>query len=437
MVRVKDRPTWLTSERFLARRVARPVARFLAIEASGGLLLVAATVIALVWVNSPWQASYETVWETELAFRVGDHLVVEDVRDWVNDGLMALFFFVVGLEIKHELVAGHLSTRREAMLPAVAAVGGMAVPALLYTALNAGGDGSAGWGVPMATDIAFAVGVLALLGDRVPHSLKVLLLALAIVDDIGAILVIAVFYTDEVHGGWGAAALAGLALTWLLRRARVWSVPVYAVIGTATWFSTLESGVHATLAGVALGLLAPARPLIPEVDADRIAGELSNDRAVRADEVRDISFRLREAVPVTERLQDLLHPWTSYVVVPVFALANAGIVLSSDAFGDAASSRVTIGIVVALVIGKIVGVAGATVLAVRTGLARLPEDVGPRQVLGLGAVAGVGFTVSIFITGLAFDDPALAEQAKVGVLVASVVAAGLAAVVLRAGTRQT
>ena len=431
MARVKDRPTWLSSERFLARTVARPVARFLAIEASGGLLLVAATVVALVWANSPWQDSYETVWGTELALGLGDDVVVLDLRHWVNDGLMALFFFVVGLEIKQELVTGQLSTRREAMLPAVAALGGMVVPALLYTAVNAGGDGASGWGVPMATDIAFALGVLALLGDRIPHSLKVLLLALAIVDDIGAIAVIAVFYSDDVHGGWALLAVGGLAATWLLRQARVWWVPVYAVVGVATWFFTLESGIHATIAGVALGLLVPARPLVPGVDADRVADELSADRHVSAADVRDIWFRIREVVPMTERLQDLLHPWTSYLVVPVFALANAGVVLSSDLVGDAVSSPVTLGVVVGLVVGKVVGVAGATALAVRFGVARLPADLRPRHILGMAALAGIGFTVSIFIAGLAFDDASQAAEAKLGILVASIAAAVLGVAVLR------
>ena len=358
-------------------RVTAPIARFLAIEASGGLLLVAATVVALLWANSPWQAGYASFWDSDL-----------DLRHWVNDGLMAVFFFVVGLEIKRELVTGHLADRRAAALPAIAAVGGMAVPALLYAAFNAGGEGAAGWGIPMATDIAFAVGVLALLGDRVPQTLKVLLLALAIVDDIGAIAVIAVFYSDGVDLRWLGAAVAGLVLVRLLRRA---PAPAIAAIGVAVWWFTYESGVHATIAGVALGVM----------------------------------------LPVSQRLEDALHPWTSYVVVPVFALANAGVVLSSDLRGDAATSPITIGVAVGLVVGKVVGVAGATALATRAGIGRLPGEVGGRQVVGLGAVAGIGFTVSIFIAGLAFDDPAQIDEAKVGILVASALAAALGAVILR------
>ena len=432
--RPRARTTFFDSDRLLARAVVQPVARFLEIEASGGILLLAATVVALVWANSPWDASYADLWHTEVSFTVGDLTVAEDLRHWVNDGLMAVFFFVVGLEIKGEVVHGQLSTRRAAMLPALAAVGGMVVPAALFLALNGGGEGSAGWGIPMATDIAFALGVLALLGDRIPGGLQVLLLALAIVDDIGAIVVIAVAYTDDLSPGWGAAALAGLAVFVLLRRARVWYPPLYLVVGLWVWFATLESGIHATIAGVALGLLTPARPLMSRPDADRIADELSADRTVDAADVQDIAFRIRESVPVAERLESALHPWTSYVVIPIFALANAGIPLSTEVVGDAAGSAVAVGVVVGLVIGKVVGVLGASWLAVRAGIGELPDGVGWRHITGMAALAGIGFTVSIFISGLAYDDEALVDQAKLGVLAASVIAAGLgSALLVRAG----
>jgi NhaA family Na+:H+ antiporter len=349
----------------------------------------------------------------------------------VNDGLMALFFFVVGLEIKGELVSGQLSSPRDATLPAVAAFGGMVVPAALYLALNAGGDGGAGWGIPMATDIAFAVGVLALLGDRIPPSVRVMLLGLAIVDDIGAILVIAVFYTDAVSIGWLALAGAGLVAVGLLRRAKVWYPPIYFVVGMVVWLATLESGIHATIAGVALGVLTPARPFLSEVDADRIADELSADRQVDAAEARDIAFRVRESVPVAERLEEALHPWTSYLVIPIFALANAGIPLSGDAIADAAGSAITAGVAVGLVLGKVIGVLGAAAIAVRFGWGRLPEGVTWSHMAGMAALAGIGFTVSIFISGLAFDEPAAQDQAKIGVLAASVLAAIIGTVLLR------
>jgi NhaA family Na+:H+ antiporter len=429
-----DRSTWLRSDRFLARSVARPVNRFLHIEASGGVLLAGAAVIALVWANSPWSEAYSDLWATELTIDLGGHAITEDLRHWINDGLMTLFFFVIGLEIKQELTNGQLTSLRAATVPAAGALGGMVVPAVLYVAFNLGGDDIAGWGIPMATDVAFAVGVLALLGSRVPAELKVLLLSLAIVDDVGAIIVIAAFYSDGLDGGWLAAAAVGLVLVALLRRVGVRYLPVYAVLGSAVWLATFESGVHATIAGVALGLLAPAKAFMPQVDADRIADQLSADQNVSAAEVRDLSFQLRESIPVTERLQEFLHPYTSYLIVPVFALANAGVEVSGDSLGDAATSPVTIGVIVGLVVGKLVGVAGAIALATRLGIGRLPEGVSARHILGMAGIAGIGFTVSIFVAGLAFDEPGVTDEAKIGVLVASVIAAGVGSLILLRGT---
>ncbi len=427
----RSRPTFLSSSQVLARVVARPVARFLAVEAAGGVVLVLATVVALVWANSPWRASYESVWTTDLVLGLGRWSVVHDLRHWVNDGLMAIFFFVVGVEVKGELATGHLSDRRAAALPIAAALGGMVVPAALYLAITAGGDDASGWGIPMATDIAFALGIVALAGDRVPPSIKVALLGIAVVDDIGAIVVIAAVYSEGVAVGWGSAALAGLVLVAMLRRARVWYLPVYAALGVAVWFATLESGVHATIAGVALGLLVPVRPLLGAPDADAIADELSGDRQVTAAEVQDVSFRIRESVPLSERIVEGLHPWSSYVIVPTFALANAGVELSGTALADTATSPLSVGVIVGLVLGKPLGIVGAAALAVRLGVARLPAGATRRHLLGLGAVAGVGFTVSIFIAGLAFEAPRDVDAAKLGVLVASVVASALGLLLLR------
>ncbi len=424
-------PTWLGSDRLLARVVGRPVTRFLHIEAGGGLVLLAATVAALVWANSPWSQSYVDLWHTSISVTVGSHTISEDLRHWVNDGLMAVFFFVVGLEIKRELVVGQLASFRDAAVPVVAAIGGMVVPAAIYLAFNSGGPGAAGWGIPMATDIAFALGVLALLGSRVPPALKILLLGLAIVDDIGAIVVIAIFYTEQLALGALAVALGGLALVVILRRAGVWYPPLYGAVGVVVWVATLESGIHATLAGVALGLLTPARPLMSDLDADRIAHELSPDAEVTATEVKEISFRLRASVSVAERLEEGLHPWASYFCVPMFALANAGLVISSDAVSDAVGSSLAIGVFLGLVVGKLVGVTLATWLAVRFGLGRLPEGVAWRDIVGMAALAGIGFTVSLFIGGLAFSDPLLVDQAKMGVLAASVVAAAVGVLLLR------
>ena len=416
-----SRPTWIGSDRPLARLVGRPLARFLHIEAAGGLLLLAATVAALVWANSPWQQSYHDFWSTEAVLRVGSFDLTEDLRHWVDDGLMAVFFFVVGLEIKRELVVGDLSDRRDAVLPAVAALGGMVVPALIYVAVNAGGSGSHGWGVPMATDIAFAVGVLALLGDRVPASGKVLLLALAIVDDIGAIVVIAVVYSDALALGWLAAAMVGLLVMVALRRARVWYLPVYVVLGIGVWLCTFESGVHATIAGVAIGLITPARPLLTEPEADDIADRLSNDTAVTAEEVRQISFELRESVSLAERIEDLLHPWSSYVIVPIFALANAGVTLEADVLREVLTQPIFLGIVVGLVVGKPVGIVGMTWLVSRPRFGGFPRTVPWPPLVGAATVAGIGFTVSLLIADISFEGVEL-EEAKLGILAASIVA---------------
>jgi NhaA family Na+:H+ antiporter len=428
-------PTWLDSDHVVARAVARPLSRFLEVEASGGILLLVATIAALVWVNSPWSDTYTELWASEMGITVAGHTLVLDLRHWVSDGLMTLFFFVLGLEIKQELVDGELSSARAATLPVLGAAGGMLVPAAIYAAANAGGAGARGWGIPMATDVAFALGALAILGRRAPAGLKVLLLALAAVDDVGAIIVIAVFYASGIALVWLAAAAAGLAAVAATRRAGVRYVPLYAVLGLAVWYATYRSGVHATIAGVALGLLAPARPLMPEVDADRVADELSADSNVQAAEVRAISFRIRESVPVAERFQLLLHPWTSYVIVPLFALANAGVVLSADSLEAASRSPVTLGVVAGLVVGKTVGVAGAIGLGTRLGVAVLPGGVTGRHVIGMAGLAGIGFTVSLFITGLAFSDAALAAEAKIGILVASVLAACVGAAVLLSGPR--
>ncbi|MGH2474175.1 MAG: Na+/H+ antiporter NhaA, partial [Candidatus Limnocylindrales bacterium] len=346
-----------------------------------------------------------------------------DLRDWINDGLLALFFFVVGLEIKRELVEGELRDPRRAALPVWAALGGMIVPALIYAAFNAGGEGSDGWGIPMATDIAMAVGVLSLLGSRASPSLKLFLLALAIVDDIGAIVVIAVFYTKDIDGEALLASAGLVMVVVVMRRGGVASVAPYAVVGAGLWLALHESGVHATLAGVALGLLTPTQPIRhPElVDAAELADVSSYEAA------RQTATAARESVSVVEWLEHQLHPWTSFVIVPLFVLANAGVALSGGAVGDALRSSVAGGIVVGLVVGKFVGIAGFTWLAARLRIARLPEDASWSGILGVSALAGIGFTVSIFITDLAFAGTALEDQAKIAILAASVLAATTAA----------
>jgi NhaA family Na+:H+ antiporter len=407
-------------------QVIRPLVDFLHTEAAGGVVLVVATVVALVWANSPWKESYFDLWHTHLTISLGERTLDLDLQEWVNDALMTIFFFVVGLEIKRELVEGELREPRRAILPAIAALGGMVVPALVYTALNAGGDGSRGWGIPMATDIAMAVGVLSLFGSRIAPSLKLFLLTLAIVDDIGAILVIAVFYSERIHIGPLELALIAAALILTMRRLGVRHIGIYLVAGAAMWLALHESGLHATLVGVALGLMTPTRPIRQRelVDIDALT-DLSSAGAAHATTVM-----ARESVSVVEWLEHRLHPWTSFAIVPLFALANAGITVSSDMLSDAATSPITLGVVIGLVAGKTVGITGATWLAVRLRVGVLPEGASWRSVVGVGALGGIGFTVSIFVAGLAFDTPAAQDEAKIGILVASMLAAGIGAAIL-------
>jgi len=367
------------------------------LEAASGIVLLLAALAALVWANTN-TAGYTTWWHHELTIGSGDLAITETLVHWVNDALMTIFFFVVGLEIKRELVTGELRDRSRAALPALAAVGGMVVPALIYVALNVGGAGLDGWAIPMATDIAFAVGILALLGSRVPSRLKLFLLTLAIVDDVGAIVVIALFYSRGVEPRWlGAAVLCVLTVV-AMSRLHVDRVLAYVIPGALLWLCLYEAGIEPTLAGVVLGLLTPALP--------------------------------RRGVPVLERLESMLHPVSSFVIVPIFALANAGVILTGDAIDHALASRVTIGIVAGLVVGKFVGILGASSLAIRAGVGRLPEGLGMRHLTGVAIVGGIGFTVSLFITDLAFRGQVI-DDAKIGVLAASALSAVIGIVVLR------
>ncbi len=403
-----------------ARSLPAVVARFVHTEASGGIVLLAAAVVALVWANSPWQASYETLWSSQVTLGFGVFGVEEDLRHFVNDGLMALFFFVVGLEIKREVVHGELADRRVAALPVFAALGGMVLPALLYVALVGGGAAGDGWGIPMATDIAFALGVLALLGSRVPSSLKLFLLTLAVVDDVGAIVVIAVFYSGTIDTAALFAAVTGLLMVLVLRRLRVDWPPIYVFFAVATWYATYRSGVHATIAGVALALTTPAHRLAPADTARRWGQQLSAEPS--ASEAHQMSIIARESVSPAEHLEELLHPATSFVVLPVFALANAGVELKSDMLSGSDAARVAIGVAAGLIVGKLLGILGGAWLGIRLRLAVLPSDTRWMHLAGAAALGGIGFTVSLFITSLAFEQVELRDAAKLAVLAASVAA---------------
>lgn len=424
--------TFIGRDSALARTVGRPLQRFLHIETSGGILLLIATAVALIWVNSPVGDSYTEFWHTPIDVSVGDFVIFdEDLHGFVNDALMVLFFFVVGLEIKREMVVGRLRRARDMLLPIAAALGGMVVPALIYMGFNLGGDHLQGWGIPMATDIAFAVGVVSLVGKWVPDWLRLFLLALAIIDDIGAILVIAIFYSSDISLGWLGLAAGLCVLIAVLTRIRVWHWPLYAVIGVLVWWATLNSGVHATIAGVAIGMLAPAKPLQRETDARSIARWLQSKASISLTDIRRASFGIVESRSQAERVEEQLHPYVSYIIVPIFALANAGVVLSGDSLSTAVSSSVTIGVVLGLLVGKTVGVAGFTLLATRFRLSSLPAGVTNLQVVGVAIVAGIGFTVALFVTALAFNGGTAGDEAKIGVLVASLLAAVLGLAVLR------
>jgi NhaA family Na+:H+ antiporter len=429
---------WSRSDRPLPRRVVRPLQEFLSTSTASGILLLTAAVLALLWVNSPWGGSYEELWTTPLELRIGGLSIGEDLRHWVNDGLMSLFFLIVGLEIKREFLTGELREWRAAALPVVAALGGMIVPALIYLALNASGDGSRGWGIPMATDIAFALGVLLLAARHSPPGLRPFILTLAIVDDIGAIVVIALFYAAGVSSGFLVIAAALCVLMLALRRVGVRTTYVFVALGGLVWLATYASGVHPTIAGVVLGLLAPAvpyqRPHAVSEEARRTA-DLTVDEPEPPDADAQhwlwLAWLSREAVSPLARTEHALLPWTSFAIVPVFALANAGVRVSIEGLGDAVTSPITLGVLAGLVVGKVVGITGASWLAVRSGIAALPADVRPAHVTGAAAVAGIGFTVSLFIADLAFEDRALVDEAKIGILVASVVAGLVGWVLLR------
>ncbi len=434
--------TWVDSDRFVPRRFVRPALAFTDTEAASGIVLMVAAIVALTWANMPGGESYATFWETHVAFSIGPIHFEEALREVINDGFMAIFFFVVGLEIKRELVSGELKDRRAAALPAIAALGGMVVPAAIYVLFVAGSEGVHGWGIPMATDIAFSVGVVALLGRRVPVGAKLFLLALAIADDIGAILVIATFYTSDLSFAYLAAGLVGLAVIYAANRAGVRAVSFYVSLALVTWFFFLESGVHATLAGVAIGLLTPANPLIGSKQFDQLARriidtypdddgtEFSRDKV--DEEALALARLATESVSPLNRLENSLHLWSSFAIVPVFALANAGIRFEGVSIGDAITHPIALGVAFGLIFGKSIGITTATWLAVKSGIGKLPSNTEWPHVIGVAMLAGIGFTVALFVAGLAFPVHAeLADRAKVGIFAGSATSGMLGYLFLR------
>ncbi len=385
-------------------RALRPFSEFFRLEASSGLLLMSFAIIAIAWANSSLGPVYETLFSTKFTIGYGDALLSKPLVLWINDGLMAVFFLVVGLEIKRELMTGELNSARKAALPAAAALGGMMIPALLYTAFNHGQPTQSGWGVPMATDIAFSLGVLAMLGKRAPLALKVLLTAVAIVDDLGAVIVIALFYTASIKGMLLAASLGFIGLAWAFGRAGGRHPVVFGLLGIIAWVFMLKSGVHATIAGVLLAFALPTRQLS------------------------------HESEPLGQRWEHILHPWVAFIIMPIFALANAGVVVSGS-FAQALTQAPSLGIIAGLVLGKPLGIFGFSWLAVKCGLASLPTGLTWAKVLGLSLLAGIGFTMSLFIADLAFGPSASLSYAKAGILAGSLVSGVLGWLYLRFTTR--
>jgi NhaA family Na+:H+ antiporter len=414
------RRTWKDSDRFVPRVVVRPALEFARVEAAGGIVMLLGAAVALVWANSPWDAAYRSLWSTPVWFRIGGNVGIDtDLHGLVNDALMSLFFLVAGLEIKRQVTVGELRDRQAAALPALAALGGMVAPALIYLSVNQGHVGSKGWGIPVATDIAFAVGVVTLAGSRVPLGARIFILTLAVVDDIGGIVVIAVFYATDVRLAWLAVAAGSVALTVLVRRAEIRSLVPYLVLGVLCWYALHHAGVESAITGVIFGLLTPVDPFHDPREFGDVAHALV-DRIETSDEVaaEDLARYARETASPLERIEGRLNYTVSFAIVPVFALANAGVRFA----GTDLNHRVAGGIIVGLVAGKTIGVFGFAWLAVRLGIGRLSAGVTWRHMLGLAATAGIGFTVALFVTGLSFTDPGLVASAKVGVLVASAIA---------------
>ncbi|MDQ3238162.1 MAG: Na+/H+ antiporter NhaA [Actinomycetota bacterium] len=411
------------------KRLLSPFEQFVRSESTGGVTLIFASILAFAWANSPWAPGYFALREITFGVGLGDWSLEKPLLLWVNDGLMAFFFFLVGLEIKREVLVGELSEPRDAALAVTAALGGMVVPASIYAAINWGGEGISGWGVPMATDIAFALGMMALLGDRVPTSLKVFLTALAIVDDLGAVLVIALFYTGEIEVLNLLITAGALALAFLYGRLGGRNLKVLAFFGIVVWFFVLQSGVHATVAGILLALATPIkRKIAPQDLRQELRAGLERGRFEEVEvKVANLERVLGDAQSPLHRLERLMHPWVAFLVLPIFALFNAGVALGG---GTGVTGPVTVGVFLGLLLGKPLGVLAFSWLAIKTGMASLPEGVGWWAMTGAGLLAGIGFTMSLFVGGLAFDGGEMLESAKLGILSASVVAAVLGLVLL-------
>ena len=416
--------------------ITSPFVRFASMEAAGGIVLLSTTVLALVWANSPWEHIYHEVFERPFSIGFGKFILTENWHEWINDGLMSLFFFLVGLEIKREILVGELSTLRRAVYPFVAALGGMAAPALIYLAITHGRGTSQGWAIPISTDIAFTLGALTFLGKRVPLSLKVFVTALAIVDDILAVIVIAVFYTSEINFVSLLLGLVCISFAFIANILGVRKPAVYAVTGILAWCCVLSSGVHATIAGILLAFTIPARTSLNKSEFLRQSRSLLNEleeTEPNSPEEHSIIHTLERKVELVEsplhRIEHALQPWSGFLIMPLFALANAGVNVLN--FGASALHHpVCLGVILGLVIGKPVGISLFSYAAVKTHLVARPPQVSWRQIFGAGCLCGIGFTMSLFVAGLAFEFGDLLEVSKIGILAASLLSAILGCLIL-------
>ncbi len=424
-------------------RIKDPLVEFVKLEAFGGIVLMTFTLLALGLANSIFGDAFIAHWEKYFGVHFGDWELSKTLIHWINDGLMAIFFFVVGLEIKREMLTGGLSSLKNATLPIFAAVGGMLIPALIYVFFNREGVGTHGWGIPMATDIAFALGILILLGDRIPVSLKLLLTSIAIVDDIGAVIVIALFYTSEID--WMYLIYGGgiYALLWGLNMLKIRSIPVYLLLGLLLWYVLLKSGVHATLAGILLALTIPARANCNVIEFVKSGTSLLtqmskiSDKSTVAEKdkhvqssIETIEDNCKEVISPLQRLEHALHPWVAYLIVPLFAFANAGIFIDHQLLNQV-FEPISLGIILGLFLGKPLGIYLFAFVGVRLGFAQKPIDVCWTQILGIGFLGGIGFTMSFFVSQLAFSDAAVLSLAKVAVLIASVLSGVIGFLILK------
>ncbi|MCL3780914.1 Na+/H+ antiporter NhaA [Prolixibacteraceae bacterium JC049] len=434
-------------EKKVFSKIKDPLVEFVRLEAFGGIVLMVFTVLALIFANSPLSDQFLAYWKQYVGFQFGDWQLKKTLIHWINDGLMAIFFFVVGLEIKREMLTGALSSIKQASLPIFAAIGGMLVPALIYIFLNGEGPGSQGWGVPMATDIAFALGVLILLGKRIPLSLKLLLTSIAIVDDIGAVMVIAIYYTSEIS--WSYLLYGGgiYIVLWMLNLLNVRKVSVYLILGIILWYMLLKSGVHATLAGVMLAFTIPAKASrnVPEFIKDNTRILTRLNKKVEEGEGDADQHSIQSCIGAVEdncvqvispllRLEHFFHSWVAYLIIPVFAFANAGVVIDAELITKV-NDPVFLGILFGLLLGKPIGIFLFSYLSAVVGWSQKPLDVSWKQIVGIGFLGGIGFTMSFFVSQLAFLDENVLSLAKLGVLVASLIAGSVGFALLRFGKK--